>query len=253
MTDRAGQDPVTAAPDETSTVPDEMSAVPDETSAVPAAKSAGNRTRSTTTTTTRRRTRANGRQSRRKIIEAAAAVAGERGYEGTSIARISKASGLPASSIYWHFKDKDALLAAVVAEGVELWLTQVTQTDGSSLPEQVMSLCRGVARALTESPDFQRLGLMLALEQRPVQTAGREIYLRLRGEAVEAIARELLNVRPGLSPERAHDLATYALAGGDGIFLAAQFGEVDVDAMFAIHATAMIHLIEQPDGSSPAE
>ena len=199
----------------------------------------------TTKTTTTRRTRANGRESRRRIIEAAAAVAGERGYEGTSIARISKASGLPASSIYWHFKDKDALLAAVVAEGVELWLGQVTQTDGSSLPEKVMSLSRGVARALTESPDFQRLGLMLALEKRPDQTAGREIFLRLRGEAVEAIAQELHKARPGLSSDRAHDLATYALAGGDGIFLASQFGEVDLDRMFAIHATAMIHLIEQ--------
>lgn len=162
-------------------------------------------TRKTTTRkTTTRRTRANGRESRRRIIEAAAAVAGERGYEGTSIARISKASGLPASSIYWHFKDKDALLAAVVAEGVELWLGQVTQTDGSSLPEKVMSLSRGVARALTESPDFQRLGVMLALEKRPDQTAGREIFLRLRGEAVEAIAQELHKARPGLSSERAH-------------------------------------------------
>lgn len=199
----------------------------------------------TTTTTSQRRTRANGRESRRKIIEAAAAVAGERGYEGTSIARISRASGLPASSIYWHFKDKDDLLAAVVAEGVELWLTQVTQTEGESLPEQVESLCRGVARALTQSPDFQRLGVMLALEQRPVQTAGREIYLRLRGEAVEAIAQELRRVRPGLSTERANELATYALAGGDGIFLASQFGQVDVARMFAVHATAMVHLIEQ--------
>lgn len=209
----------------------------------------GNKPTSPTTTTTRR-TRANGRQSRRKIIEAAAAVAGERGYEGTSIARISKASGLPASSIYWHFKDKDALLAAVVTEGVELWLSQLTQIDGSSLPEQVISLCRGVARALTESPDFQRLGVMLALEQRPVQTAGREIYLRLRGEAVEVMAQEMHKVRPGLNPERAHDLATYALAGGDGIFLASQFGQVDVDGMFAMHATAMIHLIEQSDGAA---
>ena len=205
----------------------------------------------TTKTTTTRRTRANGRESRRKIIEAAAAVAGERGYEGTSIARISKASGLPASSIYWHFKDKDALLATVVAEGVELWLSQVTQTDGSSLPEKVMSLSMGVARALTQSPDFQRLGVMLALEKRPDQTAGREIFLRLRGEAVEAIAQELHKVRPELGAERAHDLATYALAGGDGIFLASQFGEVDLDRMFAIHATAMIHLIEQDEDIVP--
>lgn len=199
----------------------------------------------TTTTPSTRRTRANGRQSRRKIIEAAAAVAGERGYEGTSIAKISKASGLPASSIYWHFKDKDALLAAVVEEGVGRWIGQVTRADGSSLPERVVSLCEGVAGALAASPDFIRLGLMLALEQRPEETAAKSLYLRLRGEAVGLIADQLLDVRPDLTAARAHELATYALAGGDGIFLAMQFGESDVEGLFALHAEAMVHLIER--------
>lgn len=205
---------------------------------------AGESARGEQETATTRRTRAKGRQSRRKIIEAAAAVAGERGYEGTSIARVSKESGLPASSIYWHFAHKDALLAEVVAEGVEMWLSHVTHSDGSSLSERVTSLCRGVARTLTGSPDFIRLGLMLALEQRPVETAARGMYLRLRGEAVERIAAELLDLRPGLGTTRAGELAAYALAGGDGIFLASQFGPVDVDGMFALHATAMVHLIE---------
>lgn len=201
--------------------------------------------RTTTTTPSTRRTRANGRQSRRRIIEAAAQVAGERGYEGTSIAKISKASGLPASSIYWHFKDKDALLAAVVAEGVERWLGQLTRTDGSSLAEEAVSLSLRVAGALAESPDFIRLGLMLALEKRPEETAAKSLYLRRRGEAVELIAGELLDMRPGLSTARAHELAAYALAGGDGIFLAMQFGEVDVNALFAMHAEAMVHLIDR--------
>lgn len=197
-----------------------------------------------TTTTTARRTRANGRQSRRRIIEAAAAVAGERGYEGTSIARICKVSGLPASSIYWHFTDKDALLAAVVEEGVERWMGQLSGTDGASVPDRVISLCQRVAGALTASPDFIRLGLMLALEQRPEETAAKSMYLRLRGEAVGLIAGELLDVRPDLPATRAHELATYALAGGDGIFLALQFGEADVSGLFAMHAEAMVHLID---------
>lgn len=226
-----------------------MDELTDETSG---AESAGDKTTTpttpatttTTTTTTTRRTRAKGRQSRQKIIKAAAAVAGERGYEGTSIARVSKESGLPASSIYWHFADKDALLATVVERGFEMWLEHVTLTDGSSLPERITSLCLGVARTLTESPDFLRLGLMLALEHRPVEPAARELYLRLRLEAVEQIAAEMRELRPVLTADQAAALATYALAGGDGIFLASQVGEVDIQAMFALHATAMIHLIE---------
>ncbi|GAA1053615.1 TetR/AcrR family transcriptional regulator [Dietzia natronolimnaea] len=196
-----------------------------------------------------RRTRAKGRESRRRILEAAAAVAGERGYEGTSIAQVSKVSGLPASSIYWHFADKDALLAAVVEESIELWLGQVTRGQGDSLAERVTDLCQGVARTFSESPDFLRLVLMLALERRPVEPAAREIYLRLRGEAIGRIAEELALVRPGLAAADARLVATYALGGGDGIFLASLTGDADVPALFRLHAEAIVHLVEQAEAA----
>ena len=70
----------------------------------------------------RRRTRANGEESRRRILDAAAEVAGERGYEGTSIALVSEKCGLPASSIYWHFENKDDLIAAVIERSFDIWL-----------------------------------------------------------------------------------------------------------------------------------
>ncbi|MBB1034598.1 TetR/AcrR family transcriptional regulator [Dietzia sp. CQ4] len=196
-----------------------------------------------------RRTRAKGRESRRRILEAAAAVAGERGYEGTSIAQVSKVSGLPASSIYWHFADKDALLAAVVEESIELWLGQVTRGQGDSLAERVTDLCLGVARTFSESPDFLRLVLMLALERRPVEPAAREIYLRLRAEAIGRIAEELALVRPGLAAADARLVATYALGGGDGIFLASLTGDADVPALFRLHAEAIVHLVEQAEAA----
>ena len=61
-----------------------------------------------------RRTRANGEQSRERMLDAATEVATERGYEGTTISLVSKKSGLPPTSIYWHFADKDDLIAAVI-------------------------------------------------------------------------------------------------------------------------------------------
>ena len=196
-----------------------------------------------------RRTRAGGRESRRKILEAAAAVAGERGYEGTSIAQVSRASGLPASSIYWHFADKDALLAAVVEEGIELWLNQVTHGEGETLVERASALCLGVARTFRESPDFLRLGLMLVLERRPIEPAARRSYLRLRAEAIDRIAAELRQVRPLLTGDDAHLLATYVLAGADGIFLGSLTGDADVAALFRLHAAAIVHLVEQAESA----
>ena len=61
-----------------------------------------------------RQQRANGVVSRDAILDAAAKIAGERGYDDTSIKLVSDLSGLPTSSIYWHFASKDDLLAAVI-------------------------------------------------------------------------------------------------------------------------------------------
>src|SRR6201993_3598847 len=72
--------------------------------------------------TTRRR-RADGELSRNRILDAATEIAAERGYEGTSINLVSAKCGLPASSIYWHFKDKDDLIAAVIERSFGTWLT----------------------------------------------------------------------------------------------------------------------------------
>src|SRR5215467_14647134 len=69
-----------------------------------------------------RRRRPDGELSRTRILDAASAIAAERGYEGTSIALVSAACGLPASSIYWHFKDKDDLIAAVIERSFADWL-----------------------------------------------------------------------------------------------------------------------------------
>ena len=69
-----------------------------------------------------RRTRANGEQSRERILDAATEVATERGYDGTTISLVSKKSGLPPTSIYWHFADKDDLIAAVIERSFARWL-----------------------------------------------------------------------------------------------------------------------------------
>lgn len=75
----------------------------------------------TTTTKKVRGRRADGERSRQKILAAAAEIGAERGYDGTSIAEISRRCGLPASSIYWHFKDKDDLMATVIEDSFDAW------------------------------------------------------------------------------------------------------------------------------------
>ena len=110
----------------------------------------------------RRQRRADGEQSRARILDAATEIAAERGYEGTSIGAVSAKCGLPASSIYWHFKDKDDLIAAVIERSFANWLKVWQLPEDLLARDRLMEVAAGTAKAVLDSPDFLRLGLMLA-------------------------------------------------------------------------------------------
>ncbi len=57
---------------------------------------------------------------RERIMEAAAALFAEFGYAETSLNRIAEKAGVAKGSIFYHFKNKDGLLAALVEEGFKL-------------------------------------------------------------------------------------------------------------------------------------
>lgn len=191
----------------------------------------------TTDPKTRKR-RVNGEESRRKILDAAATVASERGYDGTSIALVSKACGLPASSIYWHFKDKDDLIAAVIERSFGTWLAAVNVPDGDSPRERIAEMSMQIASALLETPDFLRLGLMLALEKRPEEVRARTMFLSVRDEANRRIAATMRDFAPELSEHAVKLLTTYAISAADGLFVAKEIGGDDVDliSLFELHA-----------------
>jgi AcrR family transcriptional regulator len=61
--------------------------------------------------------------SRNKILMAATNLFGRRGYRGTTIDDITKASGISRGAMYWHFKGKSDLLGAVIGRLREEYLT----------------------------------------------------------------------------------------------------------------------------------
>ncbi|MEU5893906.1 TetR/AcrR family transcriptional regulator [Streptomyces sp. NPDC047461] len=189
---------------------------------------------------TTRKKRANGVESRQRILDATVEIAGERGYEGTSIAAVSAKCGLPASSIYWHFKDKDDLIAAVIERSFDTWLTAVVLPDEETgTPrERITAMAGNVAQSLVDAPDFLRLGLMLALERRPAEPRGRTVFLQVRAIAHAKIAEVTETLFPGLDEEAVDTLATYAVAGADGLFVHREINgdAVDLVAMFELHA-----------------
>jgi AcrR family transcriptional regulator len=202
-----------------------------------------------------RRRRADGEESRRRILDAAAEIAGERGYEGTSIATVSARSGLPASSIYWYFEDKDALIAAVIERSFDRWLAALTLPSAAagSPRERMTAMAVAVAKALLDTPDFLRLGLMLALERRPTEPTARAKFLRVRQVAHQRVAEAARELAPDLSEASVRRLATYALAGADGLFIAREIGGDDVDliALFELHARTLIDVVAHELAEQP--
>lgn len=193
---------------------------------------------------TRRRTRPDGELSRVRILDAATEIAAERGYEGTSIALVSAKCGLPASSIYWHFKDKDDLIAAIIERSFGAWESAWGVVESGTPEEQFLGLATQIAKALLDAPDFIRLGLMLALERRPVEPRARTMFLQVRAQAFEQLMENFRSFIPGLTESEAHQLAIYAMAGADGLFIAKEVGgdAVDLVALFELHGRAIYDL-----------
>lgn len=197
-----------------------------------------------------RRRRLDGEASRARILDAATQIAGERGYEGTTIGRVSAKCGLPASSIYWHFEDKDDLIAAVIERSFAQWVSAWQVPTEGAPRERLVGLARQVAKALVDSPDFLRLGMMLALERRPIEPRARARFMAVRAKAFELLGAAIREVVPGLSDAQVHQLATYTLAGADGAFLAREIDgdAVDLPALFEMHVAAVYDTAESMVG-----
>jgi AcrR family transcriptional regulator len=189
-----------------------------------------------------RRKRADGELSRERILEAATEIAAERGYEGTSIGAVSAKCGLPASSIYWHFKDKDDLIAAVIERSFGTWLAAWQVPEEGTAHDRAVSVAVQVAKALLDSPDFIRLGLMLVLERRPVEPRARAMFIQARAQAFLQLTQTIWELTPELTDADVNQLATYALAGADGLFIAKEIGgdAVDLVALFELHARTVV-------------
>jgi AcrR family transcriptional regulator len=188
-----------------------------------------------------RRKRADGELSRERILDAATEIAADRGYEGASIALVSAKCGLPASSIYWHFTNKDDLIAAVIERSFADWLKAWQVPVEGSPQDRLVGLAMQIAKALLDSPDFIRLGLMLSLERRPVEPRARAMFLQLRAQTFDQLVETMRGFTPELTDAQVHQLVTYAIAGADGLFIAKEIGgdAVDLLALFELHAWAL--------------
>lgn len=168
-----------------------------------------------------------GEESRQAILDATRAIAAERGYDGTTVALVQEATGLPASSIYWHFGSKDALLAATLEASYRSWResapTWAPAPEPEDLAERIESRFQRAAGALTTSPQFWSLGLLLTLQQRVKEPAARRRYREVRQDTESAIRDWWVTVLTAeaveAAPELVSQLARFHMMLMDGLFL----------------------------------
>jgi AcrR family transcriptional regulator len=102
-----------------------------------------------------------GRATRERLIEAARALFGERGYEGTSIDAVLESAGVARGALYHHFATKEALFDAVL-DRVVADIAEAVADAARAAPDPVASLRAGCAAWLRMAldPAVQRIVLL---------------------------------------------------------------------------------------------
>ena len=174
-----------------------------------------------------------GEDSREVILDATERLMSTQGYAATSISHIRRETGLPASSIYWHFGSKEGVLAAVMERGAERYFAQIPR-DSPDIETQRAA----VAKLMMANPDFFRLMYMLSLERSDHPAVAAAIR-RVRDTAIAGFAGVIRQMLPAdIAPEKADrvvtELAAVATAMSDGVFFAEHLepDSTDVDRMY---------------------
>ncbi|GAA3290110.1 TetR/AcrR family transcriptional regulator [Streptomyces cinereospinus] len=190
-----------------------------------------------------------GDRSREVILDVATRLMSARGYDGTSISAIAKESGLPASSIYWHFSSKVGVLTAVMDRGNARFYAEASlmeiPSEGSRF-DKLLAIFQNGMRALERNPDFVRLQIILMLNS-PAGTVN-EAVTRMRAQARSGMRSALEQAFADLGPARAEAVAAglveFVGAGFDGVFLTHEAASPSTQHLLRQLAQATVALAE---------
>jgi AcrR family transcriptional regulator len=191
-----------------------------------------------------------GARSREEILDAAERLMGTRGYAGTSVSSLAKASGLPASSIYWHFGSKSGVLGAVMERGAKRFFAGGGLGAGDQHPEprerlhRLLELATGSGR---DHAQYLRLFVLLLLGVEGEQQ--KDVVARVREESRRLVGRGLAWAYAPWGEQfgrRAADrLGDLALTLLEGIFLAGEVANAYPSALVEQATDALHALAEQ--------
>jgi AcrR family transcriptional regulator len=158
--------------------------------------------------------------SRERILDAAAELFSQRGYAGAGVDQLAARSGIAKTAIYYHFGNKEGLLAAVLERAASTWIDGIdaaAKQGGDPLARLDRALA-GMRAMLEDRPWILKLLQILALEvaeEKPeVRATLQSILRRARGAIVAGLGDAL-----GVELPNAERIAGIMLALLDGVSL----------------------------------
>ncbi|WP_416971031.1 TetR/AcrR family transcriptional regulator [Streptomyces sp. 4F14] len=154
---------------------------------------------------------------RAEIVQAARESFVEHGFAKASLRDIAERAGITHTGLLHHFRNKDEILTAVLAErDAEEWRQGADLIES---PDQLGPYFAGVLRHHQHAPELMRLWIELAAAasrpDHPAHAYFTERYERSRATFVEGIHEGEVGVslRPGVSPESAALLLNAVMHG----------------------------------------
>ena len=156
---------------------------------------------------------------RQRLVAAATQLLHQQGIERTTLADIANAADVPAGNVYYYFKTKDELIAAVIESHAQQTKTTLAAIDARHQP------AKSRLKALVQA--FTAQGEIIALYGCPLGSLCSELDKRAGEPAVAAA--ELLRIPidwaekqfRSLGRSDAHDLAIDLMAAYEGSALLA--------------------------------
>ncbi|MFJ9588082.1 TetR/AcrR family transcriptional regulator [Streptomyces acidicola] len=152
-----------------------------------------------------------------EIVQAARDSFAENGYAKASLRDIAERAGITHAGLLHHFRNKDELLAEVLAQrDADEWQQGVAQVDS---PDQLAPYLGELIRHHQRAPELMRLWIELAAAasrpDHPAHAYFVERYERGRATFAEGLQddKDRTRLREGISPENAAILF-HAVLGG---------------------------------------
>lgn len=113
------------------------------------------------------------------------------GYAALTMRRLAKMIGYSATSIYLHFDSKDALLHALIEEGMDLLHARLTEAavQAESDRDAIRRVCRAYVRFGLDNPEYYEVMFMLHPRRMERFPAGKYRRARRNLQVIEEVIR----------------------------------------------------------------